>query len=274
VDRDQVLREAESWVWVPVDAEDETRPDHRLTLYPTFASVQWSRTDGPFDELLDDVLRRAEASGKPLVRWWTRATSRPVDTAARLAAHGFRPAETLDVLALDLFRGDADTMVDRLALPDDVEVRRVADEDGVRLAGDLAARVFDESPPTAAQVAEQVAELDEERRTGRWTTGRWVAVLDGRPVGSAGATLAGRMCRLWGGAVLADARGRGAYRALLAARCAAALEAGATTVLVKGRVDTSAPLLRRAGFEVLGQEQCHERALAGRPSAAAAGREA
>jgi hypothetical protein len=257
MDRERVLREAADWVWVPVDAEDETGPDHRLTRYPEWASVQWSRTERPFEELLAEVLARS--AGTPVLRWWTRDSSHPADTAARLQAHGFRRAETLDVLALDLAAPAAVAELrDRLEVPPDVEVRPVLDEDGVRAAGDIAAQAFDETAPTEAQVAEAVAQLAEERRTQRWLFRRWLALLGGRPVGSAGASLSGDLVRLWGGAVLAGARGRGVYRALLAVRCADAVQAGATVALVKGRVQTSAPVLRRAGFEVLGQEQCYE----------------
>jgi hypothetical protein len=39
------------------------------------------------------------------------------------------------------------------------------------------------------------------------------------------------------------------------ARAAWASEQGATTALVKGRVDTSAPILGRAGFTAYGEER-------------------
>ena len=57
--------------------------------------------------------------------------------------------------------------------------------------------------------------------------GAVVAYLDDRPVGSGGLTVAGPDARLWGGVVLPEARGRGIYRAVLAARLAYAGQAGA-----------------------------------------------
>jgi len=54
---------------------------------------------------------------------------------------------------------------------------------------------------------------------------------------------------------LPEARGRGVYRAMTTARAAWASEQGATTALVKGRIDTSAPILGRAGFTAYGEER-------------------
>jgi GNAT superfamily N-acetyltransferase len=86
---------------------------------------------------------------------------------------------------------------------------------------------------------------------------RVLALLDGDPVGAAGFTVADGVLRLWGGAVREEARGRGVYRSLLAARLARGVEGAARMALVKGRVQTSAPILRRVGFEVFGQERSY-----------------
>ncbi|MEW1974492.1 MULTISPECIES: hypothetical protein [Microbacterium] len=54
-----------------------------------------------------------------------------------------------------------------------------------------------------------------------------------------------------------SARGRGAYRAVLAERLRASAELGATTAIVKGRIATSAPILTRVGFERFGDERAY-----------------
>jgi hypothetical protein len=54
--------------------------------------------------------------------------------------------------------------------------------------------------------------------------------------------------------VIPEARGQGIYRAVLGARLSYAAGHGASMVLVKGKVDTSGPILRRAGFAAFGQE--------------------
>ena len=77
-----------------------------------------------------------------------------------------------------------------------------------------------------------------------------------------GLSVAGPAARLWGGAVRLEARGRGVYRALLATRLAEGAAHGCTMALVKGRVETSGPVLRRAGFEVHGQERLRRLRLA------------
>jgi GNAT superfamily N-acetyltransferase len=65
------------------------------------------------------------------------------------------------------------------------------------------------------------------------------------------------VARLWGGGVIPEARGRGVYRTMVAARLKYAVENGATMALVKGRVETSGPILRRLGFDVYGQERSY-----------------
>jgi GNAT superfamily N-acetyltransferase len=84
--------------------------------------------------------------------------------------------------------------------------------------------------------------------------GMAVAYIDGSPAGSGGVHIVGGVARLFGGGVVESARGQGVYRALLAARLAYGVAHGATMALVKGRAETSGPILRRAGFAVYGQE--------------------
>ncbi|HEY1118443.1 MAG TPA: GNAT family N-acetyltransferase, partial [Acidimicrobiales bacterium] len=122
-------------------------------------------------------------------------------------------------------------------------------------AADLSTRVFGgEVVDREAVEAEHPGEVRKVRTGGG---GAVVAYLDDRPVGSGGLTVAGRDARLWGGGVLPETRGRGVYRALLAARLDYARDVGAELAIVKGRVETSGPILRRAGFEGFGQERSY-----------------
>jgi GNAT superfamily N-acetyltransferase len=88
--------------------------------------------------------------------------------------------------------------------------------------------------------------------------GMVVAYAGGEPAGSGGVIIVDSVARLWGGAVVPSARGRGIYRAVLAERLAYAVTHGATMALVKGRTDTSGPILRRAGFAAFGQEPIYD----------------
>jgi len=75
-----------------------------------------------------------------------------------------------------------------------------------------------------------------------------VALLDGRAVGSGRAAYCERGGLLFGGSTLPDARGRGAYRALVRARWDEAVRRG-VPALVTQAAPASEPILRRLGFE-------------------------
>jgi hypothetical protein len=81
--------------------------------------------------------------------------------------------------------------------------------------------------------------------------GDWIATLDGRPVAYAGATAGPRGLFLTGGVTLRDARGRGAYRALVRGRWDEAVRRG-TPALVVHAEEASRRVLERIGFERVG----------------------
>ena len=126
------------------------------------------------------------------------------------------------------------------------------DLDTLRELDRIDLEVFGGTPQSEERLAATATELAEDS-----STPRFVAYLDGEPVGSAGCTLAGEVVRLWGGACLPAVRGRGVYRALLDHRLRVGADAGCRMALVKGRVETSAPILRRAGFAVYGEERAY-----------------
>ena len=88
--------------------------------------------------------------------------------------------------------------------------------------------------------------------------GMLVAYVHGVPAGSGGVSMVDGVARLWGGAVVPSARGQGIYRAVLDARLSYAVAHGATMALVKGNIDTSGPILRRAGFAAYGREPIYD----------------
>ena len=256
--RERVLEAAGRWVWVPTDAVEVETPEYRLTRYPHRTSVQWSRTDRPVDDLVDEVLHQVRAWGRGRLRWWVSGRSRPAGTEHVLRRRGFELVEIVQVLAVDDLPGRLAGVVEDLGVPADVTTRTVDDAQSLRRAGELSAAAFGWDPPTEEQVAAMLATLEEERSTAQWSERQFLALVGGVAVGAAGCTVVGDVARLWGGGVLPEARGRGAYRALLAARLAAAAERGADLALVKGRTDTSGPILRRAGFTSYGAERCYE----------------
>jgi hypothetical protein len=81
---------------------------------------------------------------------------------------------------------------------------------------------------------------------------QFVAKIGGEVVGTAGAALGDAGINLFGGAVAEQARGRGVYRALVAARWDEAVRHGSPALTVQaGRM--SMPILARLGFAPVGQ---------------------
>lgn len=129
----------------------------------------------------------------------------------------------------------------------DVEVRRIEtlEEHVTGLEIEHASSSFPEEAK-----ARRLAEAAEtfERRRARPGAGQWLAYVDGRAVAWGSAVAGPRGLYLSGGATLPDARGRGAYRALVRARWDHAVALG-TPALTVGAQETSRPILERLGFE-------------------------
>jgi GNAT superfamily N-acetyltransferase len=84
----------------------------------------------------------------------------------------------------------------------------------------------------------------------------YLAYVDGEPVARASGSFSEHGVALFGGSTLPEARGRGAYRALVAARWRDAVARG-TPVLVTQASPMSRPILQRLGF----REVCEIRIL-------------
>lgn len=258
---ERILAEAERWTWWPPDTTAIEEPEYLLTLWtesPQRNIVHWTHAGGRSgDALIENVLERLKAAGRTGVYWWVTPATRPATLEDTLVRHGFRLTETVDILAWDLGTG-SEPALPALDVPAGATTELVRDAATLRTMHELAARGFGEAPPTEEQLRHYTAELAEQERTGKRTGFEFVAYVDGQPVSSAGFTLVGQVARFWGAATLPEARGKGAYRALVAARCAEAHRRGARIALTKARAGTSGPILRRAGFRAFGQERCYE----------------
>ena len=144
----------------------------------------------------------------------------------------------------------------------DEERARMRDEDPARMRDENLARMRDEDLPRRGD--EELAHRDGERTHARDgahepvggharppTHTLWVARCGGEPAATAGAVLFDRSIYLVGGVVLDGFRGRGLYRALVAARMRYARERGVMLATSHARAETSAPILERLGFETL-----------------------
>ena len=195
------------------------------------------------------MLDRARRFGQPDLYWWVRLDS-PPEVVDLLRARGATAEVTLDVLAVDLRAGPPELPppVKEVTLRWATDVATYRDGIGVGVA------CFDLSMPPEERLAEDA------NRDGAAVTagdgGLVVAYLDGAPVGSGAVAMADGAARLWFASVLEPARGLGVYRALLTARLAYGAAHGGTMGLVKGRVSTSGPILRRAASTPTATRPC------------------
>jgi GNAT superfamily N-acetyltransferase len=201
-----------------------------LALGPGVGAVQRIRlTEPQLEQERAEVRSLAAERRVERVGWWVTELTTPRDVGPRL---GLELDETLAALAL----------THEPSAPGGCTVREVTTLEDYTAAQDIDATVNGWPLSTPERLAEM------------WAGTRfliWLALEDDRPVGMARCAIAGRALTMIGGAVLPEARGRGVYRSLVAARWRTAVERG-VPALVTTANDQSAPILRRVGFEDLG----------------------
>jgi GNAT superfamily N-acetyltransferase len=228
---------------------------YRIVLQPDLPipgpnSVSWIRCRA--DEA-DEVIREAQSRVMPRglpVMWTLDPDTEPANFADYLAALGVHPdprsPEAL-VMVLPAGASIAPPSVPGLELRD-----ALADMATFRSADAVSAEAFmsislGDDPAIVA--------LQERRRLNQLLAGNRrviLATVHGEPAGSAGLSLYPPVGgTINGGGVRPQFRGRGVYRAMVAARLEMAREAGVAGVAVWG-AHTSAPILARLGFETVG----------------------
>ena len=85
----------------------------------------------------------------------------------------------------------------------------------------------------------------------------YLARMDGKAVGTAALIVRGDYGYLLSAQVLEASRGRGACRALVAARLASLRRANIESAVTHAREETSAPMLAHLGFETLFHWKCY-----------------
>jgi GNAT superfamily N-acetyltransferase len=240
-----------AWTWVPDHATVVETDEYTILRPPDYFDYQLAvigfRPAGPLGEAVDRVIERARAFGLPAMQWQGKLAG-PDGLAGELAARGATVELLLDVLALDLKEGPP-------TLPPpavDVSLRWAIDFETAQDGSAVGVTGFGGALPPDERIEENAARDATTVLAG--AGGMLVGYVDGLPAASGGITIVDGVARLWGGVVVPAARGQGVYRAVLEARLLYAADHGATMALVKGRVDTSGPILRRAGFSVFGQE--------------------
>jgi hypothetical protein len=221
-------------------------PSHLLLLSPSQSqSVVCSvrTTEAGLDAVIAEVRRVAKGAGYVRTAWFIGPSSRPTNIEALLLERGFVPSHP------PVFEPEFTAMAltsPPPAPPPGVEARLVRTFDEFLQGFAIAMKAFDEPPEVAAEWLAAAPKL--------WPGHDGInqiphmAYVDGRPVGYSYSAAAEDGLLLGGCGVLADARGRGAYRALIAARWALAVELGKPALVVHAG-PMSRPILERCGFE-------------------------
>lgn len=247
---EEILSAAAAWVWTPRES-DEEHTALRLVRYPRRlgGGVRGSQVHADVDAaaVLDHALERTRSWGETDLTFWTNGADSP-DLEPELRRRGAEHIDTVAVFARRLVELEVDAPHDATA-----EVVRTLDQ--VRDVDAINVSVWGQQPlddeGLRAELHDVTAALD--AGAGMQVLAR----LDGQAVSAGGCTIIDGFARLWGAATLEHARGRGAYRAVLAERLRASAALGARTALVKGRLSTSAPILARVGFDHHGDERAY-----------------
>ncbi|HVC86032.1 MAG TPA: hypothetical protein VNC40_01250 [Gaiellaceae bacterium] len=184
---------------------------------------------------LHEILR---ARGRTGLTWEVGTHATPADLTERLLGAGL-----VDDQPTPLAIGMVATHPPASA-PAGVEVRRAGTPDEHLASARIAAIAFGMPEPTEARPENDPRNVV------------YLAYLDGRPVARASASFGEHAVSLFGGSTLPEARGRGAYRALVAARWEDAVARG-TPALVTQASPMSRPILAKLGF----REVCEIRIL-------------
>ena len=234
--------------YTPLGPEDERIVDDRYVLWMGRGDAPgWNvaqRFRFPAEEL-DDV--RAEihghlrAKGRTGCTWEIGSHAEPADLVDRLLALGL-----VDDEPTALAVGMVLTAPPAVEAPSEIEVRR-AETDEEHLASEQIAAIAFGGPVPTELTRKPLADP---------RNVVYIAYLDGTPVARGSAAFSDHGATLFGGSTLPEARGHGAYRALVQARWEDAAARG-TPVLVTQASPMSRPILGRLGF----REVCEIRIL-------------
>jgi GNAT superfamily N-acetyltransferase len=198
------------------------------------------------DEVRAEIHAALRERGRSELSWEVGSQAEPADLVERLEALGLRVTEHQVGMVLEHAPDH---------VPSDVEVRRVETDDEWWEAERIAAIAFNEktAPQRRAYQPDPASPI-------------FLAYVDGVPVARGSASYSEHGVTLFGGATLPEARGRGAYRAVVAARWEDAVSRG-TPLLVTQASPMSHPILERLGF----REICRICALSDRALADSVG---
>ncbi len=234
---DPVLELAENAnTYTPLGPEDERIVNDRYVLWmgrgdqPSWNVAQRFRLQpGGVEAVREEIHGLLRAKGRTGCSWEVGSHATPTDLVDRLHRLGLVDDEP-DALAIGMVLTEPPA-----GASTKIEVRRAETRDELRASARIATAAFggsvaDDDPP--APDPNNVV---------------YLAYLDGEPIARASASFSEHGVTLFGGSTLPEARGRGAYRALVAARWEDAVLRG-TPLLVTQAGAMSRPILTRLGF--------------------------
>ena len=192
------------------------------------------------DRAIANVMDRVKERGADC--WWlVDASSTPPDLGDRLAAAGLQPVERMHFMFLEL--GDWQPPPVKPGVTYEV----AADEAAQRAYTDLT-QLYWEIPPE-----EQAAVAELHRSIGPLPGVRWLARIDGEPIGKAYLSFAGPpgVAAIYGMSVRAQARGRGVAVGLTAVMMERAQELGCRRAVLHA-TEMAVGVYERIGFSHCG----------------------
>ena len=224
-----------------------------LSPMPSMSNVSCVHTtEAGVDATIAEVRRMVGQAGYTRTVWAVGPSSRPANLGELLAARGFVPADRPpfepEMTAMALTEAPP-------APPPNIETRPVRSFEEYLEIWHIAIETFNEPQDDAAGWLAAAPALWAQQDGVQRST--YVALIDGRPVGFAFA-MAGPDGLLMGGSgVRAAFRGRGAYRALVAARWQDAVRLGRPALVIQAGA-MSRPILARCGFQEICRLQLME----------------
>ena len=231
--------------YTPLGPTDERVVNDRYVLWmgrgdePGWNVAQRFRlTADEVEAVRGEIHEKLRAKGRTACTWEVGTHATPDDLVERLLALGL--VDDSIPLAVGMVLSEPPAHA-----PPDVEVRQVETDEERLASARIAAIAFGGPVPTEVKPREHDPNNIE-----------YLAYVDGTPVARASGSFSEHGVTLFGGSTLPEARGRGAYRALVAARWDDAVARG-TPALVTQASPMSRPILAQLGFE----EVCEIRIL-------------
>jgi GNAT superfamily N-acetyltransferase len=210
--------------------------------YPNRGFVSYRSLDGLDSAEVDALIARQRdyfAAKGQAIEWKLRGHDQPADLPDRLRAAGFEPEEQETVLVAE--SADIAERLHGRETVDGVTIHLVTDRADFERIAAMESTVWNDDWSWLTD--------DLQRRHATGLTDIYVAEADGQVVSAAWAVYKQNteFTGLWGGSTLAEWRGKGIYKALVAVRAAQAVARGYKYLHVDAS-DDSSPILQRLGF--------------------------